>query len=119
MKTIDQKKPNNRPVPRWRRVINGLFFGAMCGSVLAIGITAVILGPSCYLDDRPSTIGGSQQNWAFIISSIWGAAGALLGGTFGTIVSLPDQRKWRFILAGIIVVVISAIMFVLNTTWFF
>jgi hypothetical protein len=119
VETTDQEKPKKRPNPRWQRVLNGLFFGAMSGSILAVGIVAFYLGPSCYLDDRPATLGGTQSSWAIFLSSIWGAIGAGLGAGFGAIVSIPNELTWRFISAGIIAVVVAAILFVVNTARFF
>lgn len=119
METTNQEKQNNRPNPRWRRILNGLFFGAMFGSILAVGIVAFYLGPSCYLDDRPATFGGTQSSWAILISSIWGAVGAAVGALFCALVSLPNELKWRLITAVLIVAVIAAIMLVMNTTSFF
>lgn len=118
METTDHEILSKRPNPRWRRILNGLFFGALCGSILALGIVAFYLGPSCYLDDRPATFGGTQSSWAVFLSSLWGAIGATLGAGFGTIVSIPNDLKWRLITAVLIVAVIAAIMLVVNTTSF-
>jgi uncharacterized membrane protein len=119
MEKSDRAKPYKNKKPRWRRVINGLFFGALCGSVLAVAIVAAYLGPSCYMDDRPATFGGTQRSWAVLISSVWGAVGAILGAGFGALVSLPEELKWRVITAVVILAAVATIMLVINTTWFF
>jgi hypothetical protein len=119
MEATHQEKPSNRPNPRWRRILNGLFFGALCGSILAVGIAAFYLGPSCYLDDRPATFGGTQGSWAILLSSIWGAVGATVGALFCAIVSLPNELTWRLITAALIVAVLAVIMLVINTASFF